>query len=504
MRKALQKRTFARASNTYKFLLLLSSLLLLSLSCVTPNQGPPALTRRLAFRHLSPQPFSVKLNRFLAVYDFNGDGLDDLLVGGDHSGTTDKTPILVLLSQGNVRFQEATAQFFPDLPYAASPIVAMADFTGNGIMDFAIFDAGNMELGQHPSGGFTGGVPMLYLGQTDGTWVLSDGLERAIQTADPRYCWLECAGIIHLKHVAVGDITGNGLPDMYVESGGGHNNPNPHFMINLGNGQFELDGSNQRRSDLLIRGLTGQFRYASQLLVDINGNGLTDLVMGQLRRIDNRQEALASVVVFNDGTGQFNLENAIPLPYAQFNDGYTYVKAIAALDIDGDGLLDLVLSHERGNVIPDPDGVGNTGRYLQILIQRPEGFVDETELRLGSQERTLASRVAPYGSNYNAPRTLQVVDIDGDGSPDLFMAGAGPVGSHAPLIYLNDGAGNFVPYPAEQFTQDQWFGENAILIDVNGNGIFDIVHSDDTPGPDGQYGTADDRTQLITTLVRRR
>ena len=32
----------------------------------------------------------------------------------------------------------------------------------------------------------------------------------------------------------------------------------------------------------------------------------------------------------------------------------------------------------RGNVIPDPNHVGNTGRYLQVLIQTNLGFVDES------------------------------------------------------------------------------------------------------------------------------
>lgn len=478
--------------------------LVLFATCATSGDGFSRITRRLAFRHLPPQTFDVKLNRFLAVYDFNGDGLDDLLVGGDHGGTAEKTPLRVLLSQGDGTFRDGTAEHLPDLPVAASPIAAMADFTGNGIVDFAIFDAGNSEDGQHPRGGYHGETPIFLIGQPDRTWTVSDELLHAVENADPRFCWPRCNGVIHLKHVAVGDVTGNGYPDMFVESGGGYNNPEPHFMINRGGGRFDLDASEVRRSNSIIRGGTGYFRYASQALADMNGNGLPDLVMGQLRRIDNQQDELANLVVWNDGNGRFLARNAVRLPHASFNDGYTYVKAIAVLDINGNGLPDIVLSHERGNVIPDPGQEGNTGRYLQILIQTPDGFVDETEQRLGHQRATTRVRVVPYGANYNAPRQIIVTDIDGYGTPDLFMAGAGPVGRHAPLLYLNDGSGHFTPFPAQRFTNEDWFGENAILIDVNGNGVPDIVHSDDTPGADGLYGTPDDATQLITTIVRRR
>ena len=40
----------------------------------------------------------------------------------------------------------------------------------------------------------------------------------------------------------------------------------------------------------------------------MNGDGLMDLVLGQLRRIDNGQDELASRVVLNDGTGSFRWE----------------------------------------------------------------------------------------------------------------------------------------------------------------------------------------------------
>ena len=299
-----------------------------------------------------------------------------------------------------------------------------------------------------------------------------------------------------------GDIDGEGDVDIFVESGGGYNNPNPHFLINDGQGGFTLDASDERRSDALVWGPTGSFRYANHLLIDTNGDGHLDLVMGQLRRLNNDQEELASRVVLNDGEGNFLLANAVSLPYAEFNAGYTYAKALLAVDIDNDGDNDLVLSHERGNLDPDPLEEGNTGRFLQFLRNDRGVFVDDTEHRFGSQAATIPATDPTYGRNYNAPHHLEASDLDGDGDVDLFMGETCPVSDQAPNVYLQTN-GTFEAEPAKLFTKNAWFGENAALIDADGDGRMDIIHSDLTVGPDGQFGTVDDVSELIVTLNRR-
>ena len=68
--------------------------------------------------------------------------------------------------------------------------------------------------------------------------------------------------------------------------------------------------------------------------------------------------------MYNDGAGRFPDAQRDDLPYPDFNGGWTLVRSIAAADLDGDGFLDLVLSHTRAQDETMGDVI-LTGRYLR-------------------------------------------------------------------------------------------------------------------------------------------
>ncbi|MEM1416246.1 MAG: VCBS repeat-containing protein [Myxococcota bacterium] len=476
----------------------LSMLSLLVCVAACGEAEPPPGT--LAYRSLGRAWLAEGVaDRVLARLDVNGDGLDDLIVGGNAGGTLAPDRIVVLVSEGDGTFRDASAEHLSGELRASAPIGVQADLNGDGIDDLAIFDAGNPEAGQEPEGGFQGGRPALLLSAGASRWVVSDALADAVARAPDEVCYLGCDGTLHAKSATSGDVDGDGDVDLWVESGGGYRSPRPHFLINQGDGTFVLDASDERRSEALISGPTGAWRYAAHLLEDMDGDGDLDLVMGQLRRQGNDQDALRNRIVFNDGSGRFPAEASLELPHVAWNEGFTYVKALAALDLDGDGALDLVLAHQRGNVIPDPEGVGNTGRYLQALLARGEGFEDASAAFFGDQSATMEATLAPYGSNFNTPDLLAPVDLDLDGRTDLVMALAGPIGDHAPYAYVAGEDGAFTALAGDAVTRERWWGERAYPIDLDGDGDLDLVHADLRPGADGRYGTADDRTELIAS-----
>lgn len=433
-------------------------------------------------------------NKVLLRADLNSDNLDDLVMGGENTSALEKDEFIVLLSDGDGTFTEATETYFTTVASAASPISAKADFNGDDKLDMVVLDGGNTEQGQASGGGYRGEAPTVLLSKADGTFEVSTQLAE-------HYLAVNGSESMHAKSVTVGDIDMDGDIDIFVESGGGTNIIS-HFLLNDGNGVFTQDYDNRLTTSILNGGEDNntQWRYAFHVLQDMNQDGAPDLVMGRLKRINNGQEFNANKIAYNNGQGFFQARDVVELPGTEWNTDYTYVKSIIAEDISGDGAIDLLLSHERGN--NNANSIeGNTGRYIQALISDcTGGFTDETLTYMGNQDAT-TQITGYYGSNKNSPDPMIFEDANNDGLKDLIMAGASPVGDDAPYIYIQKNDRTFEAQWSSLFTFDRWFGEDAYPIDLNGDGVLDLIHSDLTPGADQVYGTGDEVSQIITTIV---
>lgn len=127
------------------------------------------------------------------------------------------------------------------------------------------------------------------------------------------------------------------------------------------------------------------------------------------------------------------------LPQPDFFQGLTAVESLVAVDLDADGLKDLILPHSRNE--PSLGANFRTGRYMQVLMNRGGGrFVAETASRMGDQSATVPEQSAFYGQPLsNATRgRVSAVDVNGDGFPDLVMTSPFFISSEAPLVYLNE------------------------------------------------------------------
>ena len=425
------------------------------------------------------------------VGDFNGDGLDDILVGGlvDYQvGATPedrfvKSRLHLLVSRGNGRFRPAP-RLIRGAIRVRQPIVVADDFNGDGRPDLAVFDAG-AYVNQDSLG--YGNPPQLLLSARRGPHRRSNGLAAAVRREhrrDPPVPPASGAADLHLKMATSGDMDGDGDVDLWVESGGGAN-VDSHLVMNMGSGSFEVVKPEPPINHLRLRYHEGHF-------VDLDRDGDLDLVLGQIRIAERLHQT--SLVMINDGNGRY--PSRVRLPRPRFNRGLTRVFGIADFDVNEDGLQDLLLLHAAGDV-----SGGWEGRYIQALVNRGGSFSDETRTWVRNQGAT-RRRLQSMNEELSNWGELRMHDVDRDGCPDLVVSrGVAPVRRESPLVYRNNGSGQFRALPARRFAaSDDYFGVHAVPVDANGDGLIDVVGPVYNPGPDHRHGTRDDFTNLVTLL----
>jgi len=248
----------------------------------------------------------------------------------------------------------------------------------------------------------------------------------------------------HLTHgsgVALGDVDGDGLVDVFFARLDGAN----VLYRNLGGWRFE---------DVTLRAGVGapDRRTTGAVLADVDGDRDLDLLLSAL--------GSANAVFINDGTGVF-AERL--LGSAQDSTGST---TMTLADVDGDGDLDLYVTNYKARSALD--SYPPEERTFDGIVQERDGQF----------------RVTP-----GMERDFRVFE-----RPDL-----GAVGyvqrAEPDAFYINDGGGNFervsftsgrfVDSGGEALTEEpDFFGLTARFHDVNGDGAPDLFVANDFEDPD--------------------
>jgi alpha-tubulin suppressor-like RCC1 family protein len=322
-------------------------------------------------------PYSV------AMGDLNGDGKPDLAV----ANRTDDN-VSILLGTGTGAFGAATNFAVGTQPAS----VAIGDLNGDGKPDLAVANRGSDNVS-------------ILLGT--GTGAFGSAASFAVEFASP-------------SSVAIGDLNGDGKPDLAVAKTGFGSDDNVSILLSDGTGAFgsatnfdvgrspysvaigDLNGDgkpdvavanlgNDNVSILLGDG-TGAFGVATNFGVgglpfsvaigDLNGDGKPDLAVANLGT-DNVS------ILLGDGTGAFSSATN----FAVGSGPVSGPVSVAIGDLNGDGKPDLAVANANSNDV-------------SILLNTGDGaFGPATNFAVGS-----------------SPTSVAIGDLNGDGKPDLAVA----------------------------------------------------------------------------------
>jgi hypothetical protein len=376
----------------------------------------------------------------VAVNDLNGDGHADLMLANQcqASGSCGVGSVSVLMGNGDGTFQFAQSYISDG---SLAQFLGVGDWNGDKKPDLAV-------VNQCQNGLTCTGTVTILLGNGDGTFQVPPNYNSGGYDADA---------------VAVGDLNGDGKPDLVVanlcQSTSCSQGNNGTVSVLLGNG----DGTFQPAQKYATAG----FGASSVAIGDFNGDGNADVVVANQCSTINCENGGSVSILLGNGNGTLQPAKS----YA--SGGYTSL-AVAVADFNTDGNLDLAVANQCQNTSCENGSVS-------VLMGNGNGTFQPAQ----------SFSSAGYETNFVA-----VGDFNGDGKPDLVLTSQCQDSScknGAVSVLLGNGDGTF--QSAQIYSTVGFEADSVAVTELNGDGKADLVVSN-------VCGTgADCDNGLVRTLI---
>ena len=240
--------------------------------------------------------------------------------------------------------------------------------------------------------------------------------------------------------VAIADVNSDGKPDMVVSDLCGFANCQQRtggtVTVRTGNGDGTFAGGD------FVYGSGGD-NPGSVRVADVNGDGKPDLIVSNC---GNGCQGVPGLVGILLGNGDATFQSAVT-----YNSGGVGAKSVVVADVNADGKLDLVVANLCATINNCPGTVNGSVGVL-----------------LGNGNGTFQTAVA-YDPGGTVSRSVRAADVNGDNKVDIVVAN----GSDTVGVLLGNGDGSF--QAAVTYFAGGGDNNSIAVADVNQDGKPDLV-----------------------------
>ncbi len=258
--------------------------------------------------------------------------------------------------------------------------------------------------------------------------------------------------------VALGDLTGDGLPEIVLSSNQGG------IRLYLNEGKFHFrdvtDEAGLKSTRPWTTGVT---------LADVNGDGLLDIYVCHAGKVDKAERA--NELFINQGLDAHGVPTFKEMAAAYGIADLGWSTHAAFFDYDRDGYLDLFVVNNS------PRPVASMGEQNTRAVRDSFGG-DKLYHNVRGHFEDVSAQAGIYGSEIGLGLGVAVSDFNRDGWPDLYVSNDF---FERDYLYLNNGDGTFREALEQEMPSISYASMGLDAADIDNDGWPDLFVADMLP-----------------------